>query len=519
MTTTPQPLDYGAGVGNGASILPGLWNHLLLTLRLNLRSKQAFVYGYIVPIFFLIAFGSLFKTEPPLVRELGQLFTITVLGGACFGLPTAMVSERERGVWRRYRLLPSAIGGLIVSTMVARYLIVASAAVIQVLLAHWLYKMPWPTHPVQLAIAFTFVCFAFLGLGLVIAMLAETVAAVQALGQAIFLPMIIIGGVGVPLRVLPAWAQVVAGFLPGRYAVDAMQACINPTEWRGAHGLPDVAFDLLALVVIGVAALITGSRLFRWDMNQRVARGAPAWIGAALSAWIVVGLVAWHWGMLKPVNERPNALIASVLNSGNPKPVVPPTPPAVPETNPHTQPLPPATGPAAPATGPTSQPASTWETITDADINGIDYSDLESYPDQGDVTPLAPSVDSLDDDRKQRLDDFTNKLDDWDPGKAKDPVQRVRNLLSAASTADVLQDPIESYIPFVIFQTLKAEFPKEQLEKILTCIILHPDDGTVVTTAPDLGLEAGTNEQEVRGRTVIYAKKLLARLVGKVLDK
>ena len=40
----------------------------------------------------------------------------------------------------------------------------------------------------------------------------------------------------------------------------------------------------------------------------------------------------------------------------------------------------------------------------------------------------------------------------------------MRNLLSAAATADILQDPIESYIPFVIFQTLKAEFPKEQLD-------------------------------------------------------
>ena len=214
--------------------MKGLLNHLLLTLRLNLRSKQALVYGYIVPVFFLIAFGSLFKTTPPLLHELGQLLTISVLGGACFGMPTAMVSERERGVWRRYRLLPAATGGLVFSTMVARFLIVASAAILQIAMAVWIYGMPAPLHPLQLAIAFTFVCFAFLGLGLIIAMLAETVPAVQALGQAIFLPMIIIGGVGVPLRILPGWAQTVAGFLPGRYAVDALQACVN----RDLHGAP-----------------------------------------------------------------------------------------------------------------------------------------------------------------------------------------------------------------------------------------------------------------------------------------
>src|SRR6267154_348445 len=97
----------------------GLLNHLWLTLKLNFRSGQAIIYGYIVPIFFLMAFGGVFKSDkPPLVHEIGMLLTVTILGGACFGMPTAMVNERERGVWRRYRLLPTAIGGIIFSAMV-----------------------------------------------------------------------------------------------------------------------------------------------------------------------------------------------------------------------------------------------------------------------------------------------------------------------------------------------------------------------------------------------------------------
>ena len=51
-----------------------------------------------------------------------------MLGGACFGLPTTMVSERERGVWRRYRLTPVPIWAFIVSTLAARYVLLLSAA-------------------------------------------------------------------------------------------------------------------------------------------------------------------------------------------------------------------------------------------------------------------------------------------------------------------------------------------------------------------------------------------------------
>ena len=87
--------------------------------------------------------------------------------------------------------------------------------------------MPLPRHPFELFVAFTFVAFAFIGLGLVIAMMADNVPAVQALGQCIFLPMLIIGGVAVPLATLPDWAQRLSSFFPGRYAVEALQACVT----------------------------------------------------------------------------------------------------------------------------------------------------------------------------------------------------------------------------------------------------------------------------------------------------
>ncbi|MES1194648.1 MAG: hypothetical protein ABUL65_02055, partial [Opitutus sp.] len=96
------------------SSFAGLFRHFVLTLRLNFRSKQALAYGYLVPVFFLIAFGSVFRGDtPPLLAEMGQILTISILGGACFGLPTTLVAGRERGVWRRYRLLPVPMSRLV----------------------------------------------------------------------------------------------------------------------------------------------------------------------------------------------------------------------------------------------------------------------------------------------------------------------------------------------------------------------------------------------------------------------
>ena len=248
---------------------------------------MALLYGYLFPVIFLVAFWVLYRFERvPLARHLGELLTVTVLGGACFGLPTTMVSERERGVWRRYRLSPIATGSLVGSTVLARYVAVLTAGLLQVAIAMG-FGMPLPRHPLELIAAFTFVTFAFIGLGLVIAMLADNVPAVQALGQCIFLPMLIIGGVAVPLASLPDWALHVSAFFPGRYAVDAMQACV-----AGA-GLASVRFSLLALALIGAAGCLAGAKLFRWDSQQRfwTMSGKP-WLAVALAGWIGVGLLA-----------------------------------------------------------------------------------------------------------------------------------------------------------------------------------------------------------------------------------
>src|SRR6185369_15134898 len=80
--------------------MSGLWQHFLGSLRLHFRNRLALVYGHVFPLIFLAVFFLLYRHERvPLLRHLGELLTVTVLGGACFGLPTTLVGERERGVW------------------------------------------------------------------------------------------------------------------------------------------------------------------------------------------------------------------------------------------------------------------------------------------------------------------------------------------------------------------------------------------------------------------------------------
>lgn len=452
----------------------GLWKHLTLTLRLNFRSRAPLIYGYLVPVFFLLAFGSVFRsTTPPLLHEMGQLLTITILGGACFGMPTAVVAERERGVWRRYRLLPFSSVGLLLSTTLARLVLVGSAAVMQIVLAWAIYRTPWPAHPAQFAGAFLAVVFAFLGLGWIIAMLADNVPAVQALGQAVFLPMIMIGGVGVPLRTLPPWAQRVADFLPGRYAVEALDACLLPE----GGGLARAGWALAALAIIGAAAFAAAAGLFRWEGGPRPLRGRSwAWLALALMAWVGVGLTTETRSHPKvPANvAHPIATVAALA-----------TPVALPA----------------------------WHQLTEADLARLRFDDLP--PDDGYITPLAAGYDGLEGEDKTRLDHLQDQLAYWQPGTAAvgDAEQRVRNLLSVCAVADLVMDRNEAEIARAVFEQIKdAVRDPLELQQILAWIALHPEGGAVRLDVTEFGIGRGSTEPFVRDRVSIYAKKLLREL-------
>jgi ABC-type transport system involved in cytochrome c biogenesis permease component len=434
--------------------LNGWIQHVLLTIHLNFQNPQAISYGYLVPVIFLLAFGGVFRSDnPPLLAHMGQIITITILGGACFGLPTALVAEREQGVWRRYRLLPVQPAWLIFGAMLARALIVASSVLVQIALARAIFGTPLPDHPASAALAFAIVTAAFLGIGVLIAALADNVPAVQALGQCIFLPMMMIGGVGVPLAVLPLWAQRIAGFMPGRYAVELLQPCFSEPGGLRASG-----FHFGALAVIGLAAGVAGTKLFRWEAGRGTGH-ARWWVAAALTSWAAVGAIAWETGRLKPV---------------------------LPE-------------------------AAAWANITEAQIAEIGFGGL---PGDDDIAaPLAPT--DLDPAQTKEL---AGKLASWPPGRLDDSGQSIRNLVSVAAVADLCADPREATIARLVFRRIQSGFAPPVSRQALAWIILSAEDGQAQTKAPELALFRHPPERLVRDRSVVYAEKYLGRLLGKIPD-
>jgi len=445
-----------------------------VSLKLNFRNRMAILYGYLMPLIFLVAFWAIYRNDPvPLALHVGQFLTVTILGSACFGLPTTIVSERERGVWRRYALMPAARWVFALSILLARAVLLVTGALLQLGLA-FAFGLPVPAHPADLFAAFAIASAAFLGFGMVIAMLVDNVPAVQALGQCIFLPMLMIGGVAVRLESLPAWAQHLSAFFPGRYAVEAMQ--------RAATGAGGMRFDFLALLLIAVGGAMAATAMFRWDKALRPKRG---WLLLAVGMWLAVGVMAEIQGRVTISTAQDRRDVGTAADYV-----------AKPRTSP--------------------APKTSWQDVSDADIDGVAFDRLP--PDEGIISPVSRSDEVPDPAIQPTLDKIRDALPGWAPGNVTDPVQRARNLLAIAAAPDILQmEQVERFVPRLVFARLQTVIPPRDLPKILYWIAMHPDDGddAAIHQLAAFGLpDISGSAKPVRGRVMLYAFKLLGRLSG-----
>jgi ABC-2 type transport system permease protein len=450
-----------------------------LGLRLNFRNRMAILYGYLFPLIFLVAFWAIYRNDPvPLALHVGQFLTVTVLGGACFGLPTTIVGERERGVWRRYVLAPVPRSVFVISILAARYVLLVTAALLQLALG-LAFGMPPPLHPLELWIGFSLVAFAFMAMGMVIAMLVDNVPAVQALGQCIFLPMLMIGGVAVQLESLPAWAQHIASFFPGRYAVEVLQAAAT-----GA-GFSRAGFDFFALGLIGLAGSVAAAGMFRWDRSFSPNR---ARVAVALGVWLVVGTLAEMQGQVTVQSAQGTQDVGTSRTYMAEKSLPP------------------------------SAPESSWRDVSDADYDKIAFNRLP--PDTGIISPVSRADEVPDTVIMPELDRIRDALPGWAPGNVADPLQRARNLLAIAAVPDILQmEQVERFVPRLVFARLQAEIPPRDLPRILYWIAMHPDDGddSAIHQLQAFGLPDVTGpDKPIRGRIMLYALKLLGRLTGHI---
>jgi ABC-2 type transport system permease protein len=265
-----------------------LKNALTLTvsrMRLMLRNKLFFFFSLLMPMVFLFLFLGVFARGNAFVLPvmLAQVIAITVMGNY-WGLSVQLVTFREQGILRRYRLAPVRASDLLISSIIANYILTLPTIICEFVLARLVFHVLtfgnlWT---VLLLTAVGTMCFA--SMGLIIASVTNTMQETQLINQLIWMAFLFLTGATFPIFVLGKRITEIAYYLPATYLVVGMQRAML----HGA-GVLDLFTVFVSLIGTGLIAFVLSAQLFRWDPDDKAPRRAKLWALTTIIPFLVLG--------------------------------------------------------------------------------------------------------------------------------------------------------------------------------------------------------------------------------------
>lgn len=235
--------------------------------RLMTRDIGLVASALLVPMLVLLGWGSVpgireasaeLGGQRPLEALIAPIaVTLAFATLALFALPTYLASYRENGLLRRLQATPVGAGTLLVAHLLANAVLSAAATTLAIGGGAVIFGMALPGNLVGFVGSVLLGMTAMFSVGLLVAAVAPTTSAASGISTMLFFPLMLLGGLFVPLEQLPDIVGTVGRFTPLGAALQAVR-----DSWSGAWPEPR------HLAVLGVTTFIAGllaARWFRWE--------------------------------------------------------------------------------------------------------------------------------------------------------------------------------------------------------------------------------------------------------------
>ncbi|BBH63678.1 transport permease protein [Actinoplanes sp. OR16] len=234
--------------------------------RTALREPAYLFFAGLFPVILITILGAVPAFREP-SADLGGLRTVDVYAGIVValsiamiglqGMPTVLANYREKGILRRLATTPVQPIALLGAQLVFSAIIVVISSVLVFAVAGIVYGVPLPESPIAFLVAVILALIGVFAVGLVIAALAPSGKAANAIGLILFFPMMFLAGLYAPREVMPDVVQTIADYTPLAAGERLMHEAMTG-HWPN---LLSVTVLLGYLLVFGAAA----ARLFRWE--------------------------------------------------------------------------------------------------------------------------------------------------------------------------------------------------------------------------------------------------------------
>lgn len=247
-------------------------NHFAFEFKTGLRNPTSMLMNYLFPLAFYVMMGAVMIPINPGFADymIPAIVLVAIMAATLLGLPGPLVESRDAGIYRSFKINGVPVLSILSIPVFSSIFHALIAAVIITLTAGPVFSAQNPQNWVAFSLITLLSAFTFAAIAALIGVISNGTRATVLWSQLIFLPSMLIGGLMMPLSILPASIQPISGLLPTSYAMQAYQGLAFHSET-----VFDPWISTAVLAAGGLVAFALAILLFRWDSTIRARRGHP----------------------------------------------------------------------------------------------------------------------------------------------------------------------------------------------------------------------------------------------------
>ena len=263
-------------------------HHLKYDFFNGLRDRSLLLMNYLFPLVLFLMLGALLGGISPTFHEtlIPAMIAIAVMTSTLLGMPNPIVSSREAGVFRSFKINGVPAASLLSIPVLSSLLHMVLVSAIITLAAVPLFKASLPLHWGYFVLIGLLTIFAMAGLGMLTGVISSNSRATILVSQLFFVPSMMLSGMMMPSSMLPANMQRIAMLLPATHAMNA---------WRSlAFGQTvnvDPYWSMLVLLAGGLISFSLAVLLFQWDSHNQQRGRSPFLAVIAMAPYILAAIL------------------------------------------------------------------------------------------------------------------------------------------------------------------------------------------------------------------------------------
>jgi ABC-2 type transport system permease protein len=237
-------------------------HHLAYDFKTGIRDRTKLLMFYLFPLAFFFLVGGFMTQINPFFKDamLPAMIMFAVMSAALLSLPGSLVQARESGVFRSYRINGVPPGSILAIPVISATVHLIIVSVIISVAGPLIFGGVPPVNVSGFVAAGLLSYLAYSGLGLLLGVVAGNPNAAILIAQIAYIPSILLGGLMMPLSVLPPAFQRAALLLPSSHAMLLFKGLGYPAAGE--------AFPWASLAVLAAGAMLSfllAAFIFQWD--------------------------------------------------------------------------------------------------------------------------------------------------------------------------------------------------------------------------------------------------------------